>query len=187
MEQKVDIYTLGHGSLSWGDFLGILRVHRVARVVDVRAYPGSRRNPQFLKTRMEVALAEEGIAYRWEGKDLGGFRDSKGNSRHVALTNEGLRGYADHMETDCFREAIQRLVREATEAKTAIMCAEVNPYRCHRRLISDYLAARGHRIWHIISRSAPRIHRMSSTARVSGEILIYDVIQDPFFPRTGRL
>lgn len=175
----VNVYTVGHGCMRWEEFVSILMAHGVSRVVDVRAFPGSRRSPHFSREKMEIALGEQGISYRWEGKDLGGFRDSKGSSRHVALRHESLKGYAEHMETDSFREAILRVLREAKEAKTAIMCAEVNPYRCHRRLVSDYLTAYGHRVWHIVSRSAPRIHRMSSGARLLGGILIYDVIQDP--------
>jgi len=172
---KADIFTIGHGKRSWEGFVELLKFHGVKRVVDVRAYPSSRKSPHFCKEKMELALAEEGISYRWEGRALGGFREPKGRSPHISLKNPGMRAYADHMASQEFRQAASRVMRDASWAKTAIMCAEVDPFHCHRGLLADYLTVCGHRVFHIRSKSQPQLHKISPLARVEGQNLIYDV------------
>jgi uncharacterized protein (DUF488 family) len=98
----------------------------------VRAYPASRRHPQFNKETLRTSLEEAGIAYRWEGKALGGMRPS----------------YADHMQTDQFQSAARAL--SAIEGRACIMCAESNPSDCHRSYISDWLVAHGERVTHLL-------------------------------------
>lgn len=172
---KADIFTIGHGKRSWGAFLEILKVHGIKRVVDVRAYPSSRKSPHFSREKMELALAEEGISYRWEGRALGGFREPKTRSPHSSLRNPGMRAYADHMASQEFKQAASRVMRDASWAKTAIMCAEVDPFHCHRGLLADYLTVCGHRVFHIRSKSKPQLHKLSPLARVEGGNVIYDV------------
>lgn len=170
----VEILTVGHGKRNWESFLELLLVHGIRRVVDVRAYPGSRRSPHFSREHLEIGLAEAGIAYRWEGRALGGFREPRAGSRNISLRSPGMQAYADHMDTDEFKQAVARLGQDALWAKTAILCAEVNPARCHRWLLADYLTAKGHRVKHIRSRGEPTLHVISPMARLEGDRLIYD-------------
>ncbi|MGQ9859859.1 MAG: DUF488 domain-containing protein [Thermodesulfobacteriota bacterium] len=169
-----EIFTVGHGSRSWDAFLKVLWSHGIQRVVDVRAYPASRRNPHFSRARLEVGLAERGIAYRWDGKALGGFREPRASSRNISIGSLGMRAYADHMHTEEFKLAANRLSQEALWARTVILCAEVDPARCHRWLLSDYLTAKGLTVRHIRSTGEPKVHIISPMARVEDGALIYD-------------
>lgn len=169
-----EIFTIGHGKRSWESFLELLGLHRIGKVVDVRAYPASRKSPHFSRERLEVGLAEAGIVYRWEGRALGGFREPMEGSRNMALRNPGMRGYADHMAAEEFLRAVQRLEEDALLVSTAVMCAEVDPFHCHRGLLADYLTARGVRVKHIRSKAAPLIHKLSPLARLEGGLLVYD-------------
>lgn len=168
------IFTIGHGKRSWESFLDVICFHRIRRLVDVRAYPSSRKSPHFSREHLEVALAESGIVYRWEGRALGGFREPKEGSPNISLRNPGMRGYADHMAGEEFRRAALRLEEDASLERTAVMCAEVDPFHCHRGLLADYLTARGVIVRHIKSKADPWIHRISPLARVQGVLLVYD-------------
>jgi uncharacterized protein (DUF488 family) len=106
----------------------------------VRAYPASRRHPQFSKDALSASLAEAGIAYRWEGKALGGMRPS----------------YADHMQTEQFQSAARAL--SELEGRVCIMCAESNPADCHRSFIADWLVAHGHPVTHLLDPGRQREH-----------------------------
>lgn len=170
-----EIYTIGHGKRSWESFLELLLFHGIRKLVDVRAYPASRKSPHFSRERLEVALAEAGIVYRWEGRALGGFREPQEGSRNLSLENPGMRGYADHMAGKEFQAAVCRLEEEAAAVPTAVMCAEVEFFQCHRGLLADYLTARGVTVKHIRSKAVPRLHRISPLARWEGGVLIYDV------------
>jgi len=172
--RRAEIFTVGHGKRSWESFLALLLFHGVRRVVDVRAYPSSRKSPHFSREHLEVALAEAGIAYRWEGRALGGFREPREGSPHVSLRNPGMRGYADHMTCEEFRLAVARLTQEAQSVPTTILCAEVDPFHCHRGLLADYLTAHGVTVRHIRSKAGPMLHSISPLARVEGELLVYD-------------
>jgi len=126
------IYTVGHGARSAEELVRLLNEAQIAELVDVRAYPGSRRHPQFSRENLRKSLEEGGIRYVWEGKALGGMRPS----------------YVDHMQTTEFQAAAQALA--GREGRVCIMCAESNPADCHRSHIADWLAARGHRIIHLL-------------------------------------
>jgi len=111
------IYTAGHGSRSTEEFLEILREADINNLIDVRAFPGSRRHPQFGREALEKSLAENGISYVWEGKALGGRRKGQAGSQHIALRNESFRAYADHTQTQEFVEAVEQLVSRVPNAK----------------------------------------------------------------------
>ncbi len=132
---------MGHGARSAVAFVVLLQQSRIQVLVDVRAYPGSRRHPHFSRDALSVSLAGAGIEYRWEGKALGGMR--KG-------------GYAAHMETPLFLEGAERLVNRIET--TCIMCAETNPADCHRSHIADWLVAHGERVVHLIAPGESREH-----------------------------
>jgi uncharacterized protein (DUF488 family) len=173
------VYTIGHGNRSLAEFTSLLERAGVACLVDVRAFPGSRRHPHFGRGELERSLPAAGIQYAWEGASLGGRRKPRPDSPHVALRNASFRAYADHMETGEFREGIERLLERSGRARVAIMCAERLPWQCHRYMISDYLVAQGVEVRHLIDSSAPREHRLRAEARRMGARLIYDCNTQP--------
>ena len=139
------VFTIGHSTRTIGEFIALLRANGVGLLVDVRRFPGSRRHPQFGSEALAASLAEAGIAYRHE-EALGGRRSSDrsaGASPNTAWRVAAFRAYADYMATPPFRAALERLMADAAETRPVIMCAEAVPWRCHRRLITDALLARG--------------------------------------------
>lgn len=179
MSAPARIWTAGHGSRSVEELLTLLREAGIECLVDVRAYPASRRHPQFAREALERSAAQAGIRYAWEGKALGGRRKPAGDSPHVALRSAAFRAYADHMVTEEFRGGVERLTAQSREARVAIMCAERLPWACHRFLISDYLAARGTGVIHLIGAGPGREHRLHEAARVAGGVLVYDRATQP--------
>jgi uncharacterized protein (DUF488 family) len=174
----VTVFTIGHGARDTEAFLALLRSAGVELLVDVRTAPGSRKHPQFGRDALEASLAGAGIAYVWEGEALGGWRRARPDSRHTALRSSGFRGYADHMGSEAFRAARQRLIYRATEVPTAVMCAETLWWRCHRRMLADALVAVGCEVRHIMDGPRLAAHRLSPQARVEDGIPVYDVAED---------
>jgi uncharacterized protein (DUF488 family) len=186
------VLTVGHGARPAEALLGALRQARVAVLVDVRRYPGSRRHPQFGREALAGALAAAGIRYEWHGEALGGRRPRSPGSRHTALRQVGFAGYADHMATVQFRAAVDSLVaRTAGPAadqvgglpadlvgtgRMAIMCAETVWWHCHRMLIADALVVRGARVVHLLGAGRRQDHRLHPTARLGDDGWpVYDV------------
>ena len=174
MQSPVGVWTIGHDNRDINELAGLLCGAEIAVLVDVWAYPSSKRHPQFARSSLEIALAKSKIHYRWEGKCLGGFRKPKINSPNVALNSGGLNGYADYMHTPEFAEGISDLVGFSSKTKLAIICAERDPLQCHRSLIADYLTARGLSVNHILEAGVIQTHQMNTLARVVGENLVYD-------------
>jgi len=168
------IYTIGHGNRPIEEFLGLLKEAGIECLVDVRAYPASRRHPQFERATLEQSLPAAAIRYVWEGKALGGRRKLAKDSPHAALKSPGFRAYADHMGTEEFREGVARLVGLGRSTRAAIMCAERLPWECHRFLISDYLVAGGEKVTHLVNAGAAQDHRLNPIVRLRDGKLIYD-------------
>ena len=171
------LYTIGHGTASEETFVALLRDAGIARVVDVRTAPGSKRNPQFMRAAMERWLPEAGIAYEWE-KDLGGFREAAPHSPNVALRHPAFRGYADHMRERSFWSALDRVLAIAAREPATVMCSESVWWRCHRRLLSDAaMVVCGAEVVHLMhdGRSVP--HTPTEGVRRDGELLVYDAGQ----------
>jgi len=167
------VYTAGHSTRPAEELISLLREHGVRTLVDVRRYPGSRRHPQFSRDALEASLAGAGIQYVHE-PDLGGRRAARPDSPHTAWRVEAFRGYADHMETAEFQAALDRLMRRAAGETVAILCAEAVPWRCHRRLISDALVAKGVEVLHILGPGRADPHELDANARVlPGGRLLY--------------
>ena len=167
---SLSVWTIGHSTRSIDEFLELLGSFTITALIDVRTYPGSRRYPQFNKPSLAASLSEAGIDYQ-HFPELGGRRRAKPDSLNMAWRNEMFRGYADYMETQEFRDGINRLVKLATECRTAIMCAEAVWWRCHRSLIADYLKAKGATVLHISSKAKTEEHPFTSAARlVDGEV-----------------
>ena len=173
-ETGPSIISVGHGARTFEAFLELVRGAGIERVVDVRSFPGSRRHPQFGQDALAEALGREGVAYGRE-RDLGGFRKPRPDSRHTAIRNAGFRGYADHMETDEFHAARDRLIAMSRETPTAYMCAESVWWRCHRRMLSDALLVAGCDVKHLMDRGKLEPHRLNPAARVADDgTLVYD-------------
>jgi uncharacterized protein (DUF488 family) len=170
---SLKIWTIGHGTRPVEELASMLRGAGVGLLIDVRAHPGSRRRPQFNRVVLESSLAEHGIGYQWEGRALGGFREPRPNSHNTGLRNESLRGYADYMESEEFAVGAGRLIQRALETKLAVMCAEQHPSRCHRRLISDWLASREIEVEHLIDIRCSEPHVLTKWAVVVAGLLTY--------------
>lgn len=173
------IFTIGHGTRSLDEFIDILASADIALLVDVRRFPGSRRHPHFSREELERSVPLRQIAYEWRGEELGGRRSRAANesSRHPAWRNAAFQGYADHMDTPEFRDAITRLEQIADErGPLAIMCAESLWWRCHRRMISDTLVMRGVPVVHLMNLRARQEHPLNPAARPDDAgFPIYDV------------
>jgi uncharacterized protein (DUF488 family) len=169
---KAPVFTIGHSTHPWTEFRDLLRAHGIERVVDVRTIPRSRHNPQFNRETLSAKLRGARIRYVHMGK-LGGRRHSRADSMNTGWRNSSFRGYADYMQTPEFERALQRLIKLANRKKSAIMCAEAVPWRCHRSLIADALTARKIPVFDIISAAEPRRHSLTSFAKVRGHSITY--------------
>ncbi len=175
MAERYSIYTIGHSNRSFEEFLRILKRFEIAVLADVRRFPSSKFE-HFKKENLKKTLPESGIEYVWF-EELGGYRKKVlENSPNVAIENDGFRNYADHMLTDEFRWAAEKLAEMAREKSTAIMCAEKLYWRCHRMLISDFLhGVLGFEVVHIIDSDNAKKHRVNRHARLTDKGLIYDI------------
>ena len=173
------MWTIGHSTRSLPTLLTLLRTHGIERLADVRRFPRSRRHPQFDADALARDLPAAGIAYR-HLPGLGGFRRPRADSGNTAWRNTSFRGYADYMETDDFAGHLAALLEEARAGRTAVMCAEAAPWRCHRSLISDALLARGVEVRHILGPQAAELHRLTAGARVEGSRVMYPGAPDLF-------
>jgi uncharacterized protein (DUF488 family) len=169
----VVVHTLGHSTLALQDFLGLLEAHGLDTIADVRRFPASRRHPHFAREPLAAALAARGVGYAWLVA-LGGRRDPRPDSPHVAWRNAAFRGYADHMDGADFRDGLDALLGLAEGRRAAVMCAEAVPWRCHRQLIADALVVRGVEVRHVIGAGRAAPHRLTEFARVDGERIVYD-------------
>ncbi len=158
------IYTVGHSNVSAGDLTRTLRAWDVKLLVDVRRYPSSRRHPHFNGPALAAHLEAHGLRYRHE-EPLGGYRQARPDSPNSAL-DDGFRGYADYMSSRPFQDSVVRLIALSRVHVTAVMCAEVDPERCHRRFLADALAVRDLEVVHILSADSSRRHELHPTARV---------------------
>ncbi len=167
------VYTVGHSTHALNEFLQLLARHGIEALADVRRFPGSRKHPHFNRERLARALAETGVEYHWlEG--LGGRRAKAGGPpRNLGLRNASFRNYADYMATPEFHEAVGRLLELGRRKRTALMCAEGLFWRCHRRLVSDFLVGRGLIVRHIMPTGELRPHPLTEGARVEGGELSY--------------
>ena len=167
------LYSIGHSTRSLDELLAALKAHQIQTLVDIRAFPMSRRLPQFNRDSLEQTLPAAGIRYLWM-KALGGYRKKVlEETPHIALRNKSFRNYADYMLTPEFEQAISELVTLAENARTAYMCAERVYFRCHRMLVSDWLVAHGHAVLHIDATGPVRAHKLTAEARTIDGRLIY--------------
>jgi uncharacterized protein (DUF488 family) len=163
---KSKLYTIGHSTHPLEEFRSLLAPHGIQALVDIRRFPGSRKFPQFNQVGLASSLREAGIDYHWL-KALGGRRGKRKDGSPTVnngLHNAGFRNYADYMLTPEFQEGIARLLEIAQGARTALMCAEGLFWRCHRRLVSDFLTAKGVTVQHIMPSGELRPHAVTKGA-----------------------
>jgi uncharacterized protein (DUF488 family) len=172
----VIVYTIGHSTRGINEFVALLERSRIERLIDVRAFPGSRRHPHFNREALARALPTRGIEYLHRPA-LGGRRRPRPDAPPSAWRNESFRGYADYMRTPEFHRALDELIALAAERRTAIMCSEAVPWRCHRTLIADALTARGGDVEHILdAKTSP--HVLTSFAVVGDGEVTYPPIPE---------
>ena len=172
------LYTIGHSTRTLDELIAALQAHQIQTLVDIRAFPMSRRLPQFNREALEKSLPEAGIRYVWM-KALGGYRKKTlAESPNIALRNDSFRNYADYMLSAEFEAAAAELVALAKSSHTAYMCAERMYFQCHRMLVSDWLVAHGHEVLHIdtlnIEGTGPvKRHELMAEARMVDGRLVY--------------
>lgn len=163
------VYTIGHSTRTLDELIEALRAHEIRTLVDIRAFPMSRRLPWFNRESLEAELPKANIEYVWM-RDLGGRRKRVlAESPNTGLRNDSFRNYADYMLTPEFERAVGELIALAERGRTAIMCAERVYFRCHRMLVSDWLTAHGHEVLHIDAAGPVRPHKLMAEARVNAE------------------
>ena len=167
------LYTIGHSTRTLDELIEALRAHSIRTLVDIRAFPMSRRLPHFNRENLETTLPAAAIQYVWM-KALGGYRKkSREDSPNIGLRNQSFRNYADYMLTDDFQDAAAELVRLGEQAPSAYMCAERVYFHCHRMLVSDYLVAHGHEVMHIDATGPAKPHKLTAEGRMIDGQLIY--------------
>jgi len=171
-EGEQTVYTIGHSTRSSDELLGLLEAAGIEVLVDVRRMPGSRRLPQFDSAMLGRSLSDRGMDYCWISQ-LGGRRRPPSASRNTGWRHAAFRAYADHMDTEEFAEGLFELLMLARGRTTAVMCAEVLWWRCHRRLIADGLVVLGLNVVHILAADKQEVHRLAPPARLVGCELSY--------------
>lgn len=171
------VVTVGHGARSAGAFLDVLASTGATTVLDIRRFPGSRRHPHFSRGVLAATLMSEGIGYEWWGEPLGGRRSRQASSRHVALHNAAFAGYADHMDSVAFRNAVRQLLCRADAGeRLAVMCAETVWWRCHRSLVADAFHCQGADVRHAVDAAKHDRHRPRPVMRCGDDGWpVYDV------------
>ena len=166
------VFTIGHSTRPIAEFVALLAPNGVRRVVDVRTVPRSRTNPQYNQDALPRELAPHGIAYEHIA-GLGGLRGRKAEvppDVNGYWENQSFHNYADYaMTSPAFREGLGRLMALARTERCAIMCAESVWWRCHRRIITDYLLAAGEDVFHIVGGEVPEPAKLTPEARPAGE------------------
>jgi uncharacterized protein (DUF488 family) len=167
------LYTIGHSTRSLDELVSALKAHDIQTLVDIRAFPMSRRLPHFNREALEHALPKQSIRYVWM-QALGGYRKStRTESPHTALRNASFRNYADYTLTPEFEHAVAGLLQIADASRTAYMCAERVYFRCHRMIVSDWLVAHGHEVLHLDAEGPAQPHKLFAEARVIAGQVIY--------------
>jgi uncharacterized protein (DUF488 family) len=172
VKTRLTVLTIGHSTRPLEGFIQLLRSNQVERVIDIRTIPKSRHNPQFSREALAPSLRAAGIGYT-HLKELGGLRRSRPDSVNLGWRNTSFRGFADYMETPEFEACLERAVKLAKAKRSALMCAEAVPWRCHRSLVADALLVRGIRVEDIVNGSHRRAHKLTRFARVRGTSITY--------------
>jgi uncharacterized protein (DUF488 family) len=169
------IYTIGHSTRSIVQFVELLRIGCVQLVVDIRSVPRSRTNPQYNLDALPDALSEYQIGHT-RIAELGGLRGkskSIPSQTNAFWTNQSFHNYADYALTEEFRHGLARLRELSNEHRCAIMCSEAVWWRCHRRIVADYLLYEGRIVCHLMGSKRVEAAKLTSAAKVAGDSLVY--------------
>jgi uncharacterized protein (DUF488 family) len=178
------LFTLGHSTRSFEDFVHICQAHGVRRIADVRRFPGSRRSPHFARGSLEQELPRFGVDYVWIPK-LGGRRRRARGAPPSAWRVDAFAAYADHMCSPEFRAGVDELFDSAALGPTAILCAEASPYRCHRRLIADWLELHDVEVVHLLDDHRCQRHEVTPFASRAGDDVVYGAGEQLALPLGG--
>jgi uncharacterized protein (DUF488 family) len=178
MLPRPTIWTIGHSTRPIDEFIDFMRAHEIRLLVDVRTIPRSRHNPQFNADSLAESLKQAGLR-SVHMPTLGGLRKTRKDSINNGWRNASFRGYADYMQTEEFQRALEELMAYGTDMKTAIMCAEAVPWRCHRSLIANALVMYGWKVRHILSQVKADEHRLTPFAVIDGTTVVYPQPTDP--------
>ncbi|MBP6912059.1 MAG: DUF488 domain-containing protein [Candidatus Pacebacteria bacterium] len=173
------IYTIGHSTRTLDDFSKLLVAHKIQYLVDIRSIPRSLHNPQFNKDTLGKSLKKIGVNYT-HIPELGGLRRTSKTSKNLGWHNTSFRGFADYMATEEFEKGLQKLEEIALSKRTACMCAEAVPWRCHRSLIGDALVKRKWTVLDIINFSTATKHRMTPFLRIKKGVLVYPKLPETY-------
>lgn len=167
-----EVWTIGHSTRTVDVFLDCLTSFQIERLVDVRRFPHSRRNPVYNADALRKALFGKGIRYEFLGDELGGFRTAQPNSANVGLAGSSFQAYADHQESTLFKRGVGKLLKVCEQTRVAYMCSERQPKDCHRKILSDHLVlACGFQVHHILDSGEAIAHAMTPSARlVEGQV-----------------
>lgn len=171
---KQHLWTIGHSTRTIVEFVELLQAHGIRQIVDVRTIPRSRHNPQFNEQTIAASLQPAGVDYV-RLADLGGLRHTTPDSKNLGWHNRSFRGFADYMATPEFANGLNALEKIARKKKTAIMCAEAVPWRCHRSLIADALTKQQWDVFDIMSSKTAAQHRVTPFLKVRPGILTYPI------------
>lgn len=166
------IFTVGHSTLPIERFIALLQIYGIKRLADIRTVPRSRYNPQFNSDALGHALKSENIDYVLLPA-LGGLRHARKDSANTGWRNTSFRGFADYMQTEAFEAGLATLIGMSRQKRSAIMCAEAVPWRCHRSLVADALLVRRIPVFEIISAAEPKEHKLTPFAHVDGTSVTY--------------
>ena len=169
---QMSIWTIGHSTRTIDEFIALLQSFQIELVVDIRSFPGSRRYPHFNKESLKISLTANNIEYTHLIK-LGGRRKALSNSHNTGWRLAAFRGYADYMETEDFRQAIEELELLAAKKRVAFMCSEAVWWSCHRSLVSDYFKFRGWLVMHIMDIDKAQEHPYTKPAKIEDNKLVY--------------
>ena len=174
MSDPPPIFTIGHSTRSIDEFVELLRAGPAELVVDVRTVPRSRRNPQYNEDSLADELAPYQVGYR-RIAGLGGLRGKSDVPDRVNAywQNQSFHNYADYAMSDGFQAALDELLELSSQRRVAIMCAEAVWWRCHRRIIADYLIARGRDVRHLMAAGRVEPARPTPGARPDGGKIVY--------------
>ena len=175
MNTTLTFYTIGHSTHSIDEFIALLKPFGIQQLIDVRSLPGSNKFPQFNSENLAISLAQAGIDYVYQ-QDLGGLRKrslAKDDRRNALWRNKSFRNYADYALSEQYLLALDHLEQQAHDKTSVIMCAEVLWWRCHRRIISDYLLMRGHNVWHIMPHQPLSQASLTTGAVIHGQHIHY--------------
>ena len=172
------VYTIGYGGKALEEFLELLNHFKISAVIDVRRWASSQRQPAFSSKSLAETLGRLGIKYYWF-PELGGYRkfgtDVEDHGIAKCFNAEGFRAYATYI-TMCssVKPCLEKLVEIASTTTAALLCREKVPWHCHRKILSDYLYAKGFAVFHILSKEVVVRHRLSKCGTViNGELRYY--------------